>query len=57
MAVIDDKELNILFDTIDTNNSGELSLEEVMCYFHALQGVNREDFGKMVPRRLGEVLW
>ena len=46
---MDDKELNILFDTIDTNNSGELSLEEVMCYFHALQGVNREDFGKMVP--------
>ena len=52
MAEIDDEELNILFDTIDTNNSGELSLEEVMCYFHALQGVNKDDFGKMVGKFL-----
>ena len=52
MAAIDDEELNILFDTIDTDNSGELSLEEVMCYFHALQGVNKDDFGKMVGKFL-----
>lgn len=52
MAELDDKELETLYGSIDIDGNGELSLEEVMCYFHSLQGVNKEDFGKMVAKFL-----
>ena len=48
MAELDDKEFALLFDSIDEDNNGELSFEEVTDYFNSLHQDIKEDFGKAI---------
>ena len=50
MAELDDKEFDILFDTIDADSNGLLSFEEVTDYFHSLHLGIKEDFSKSVAK-------
>jgi len=52
MAELDDKEFDILFDTIDADSNGVLSFEEVVDYFHSLHLGIKEDVSKSVAKYL-----
>ena len=52
MTSLDDKEFDILFDSIDTDGNGELSYEEMMTYFDSLYVSIKEDFGTSIAKYL-----
>jgi len=50
MADLDDKEFDLLFDSIDADNNGELSHAEIVSYFNSLHESIKEDFGNSIAR-------
>lgn len=52
MAKLDDKEFDILFDSIDTDNNGELSFDEILSYFNSLHESIKVDFGDSIAKFL-----
>lgn len=52
MAELDDKEFDILFDSIDEDKNGELSFEEITDYFNSLHNDIKQDFGDSIANFL-----
>lgn len=52
MVELNEQEFALLFDSIDEDNNGELSFEEVTHYFNSLHQDIKEDFGKSISRFL-----
>ena len=52
MVELDDKEIGILFGSIDTNHNGEISFSECMCYFDSLRVSIKEYFHRSIAKFL-----
>ena len=52
MAKLDDKEFDIIFESIDTDHNGELSLDELVTYCSFLHESTKEDFGHSIAKIL-----
>ena len=52
MSKLNDKEFDILFESIDTDHNGELSFDEFVTYFNFLHESTKEDFGHSIAKFL-----